>query len=93
MNRVLVLPMLAGDFDPAAPGEAPRYARTVGRTFPPIRCGQCGKWGSTKGGHVVDSHGYVTPSWLHEPCGWHVFLILVDWSGSSVVDASGQVAP
>lgn len=38
MNRVLVLPMLAGDFDPAAPGEAPRYARTVGRTFPPIRC-------------------------------------------------------
>mgnify|MGYP001592663875 CR=1 FL=1 len=74
-----------GAFNHPGPIGKPAWVRTVDGKLGGVRCGQCGRWGASKGGHTVDSAGDVNPSWLHEPtgmpCGWHVWLHLEGWPG------------
>ncbi len=44
-----------------------------------FRCGNCGGWTAPSEGHKVDEWGDVTPSVVHDPCGWHVWLTLDGW--------------
>lgn len=74
----------------------PQYFPTVDGKMPPILCGQCHRWGSSRGSHVVAANGDVNPSWLHDPahggCGWHAWLHLEDF-GKPIIDTWKPTIP
>lgn len=58
-----------------------------GRTAKPIIKCNCGELVSLASGHHVYADGHVTNSFYHrepEGCGWHVYLILDDWTGEDL---------
>lgn len=50
---------------------------------PEVRC-DCGEWVNIKTFHI-SADGMLTPSFLHEACGWHVMLQLGEWPGQEFI--------
>ena len=82
-----------GNYDGPTPCWVSLVDRDGKELKPIIRC-QCGTLCGIRN-HYVHPDGKVTASFYHSAdmpggCGWHVFLMLADWTGSEFPPGAGD---